>query len=227
VVAGHTHLTGQGPLTALFFWNGPICLHFAPAKILRIVPHDPVVAYHTYPGEFFRTSHWHDRLPSQNPTVMLPESRPGREPRGLAHIPPEWVSTEATFFITINCQQRDSIQLTRDGIPPALFDTIDHYLASRRWWPEMVLLMPDHLHALVSFSWDTGQGINKVIGDWKRYAATTLGIEWQRDFFDHRIRSESDHAATWDYIRENPVRAGLVEAHDKWPHVWRPTGRGW
>ena len=91
----------------------------------------------------------------------------------------------------------------------------------------MVLLMPDHLHALISYSWEKAQGMNRVIADWKRYAATQFGICWQRDYFDHRIRSQQDHQSTWSYIRENPVRAGLVKTYDQWPHVWLPTGIGW
>lgn len=91
----------------------------------------------------------------------------------------------------------------------------------------MILLMPDHLHALVSFSWMKGKGMNRVIENWKRFTATRSGISWQRDYFDHRIRSEQDHQSTWFYIRENPVRAGLVETYDQWPYVWFPTGIGW
>jgi REP element-mobilizing transposase RayT len=69
--------------------------------------------------------------------------------------------------------------------------------------------------------------MNRVISDWKRYLATRFGIPWQRDYFGHRIRSESDHQSTWHYISENPVRAGLVGNCEHWPHVWRPEGTGW
>jgi len=69
--------------------------------------------------------------------------------------------------------------------------------------------------------------MGNVIRDWKRYTAKSTGVEWQRDYFDHRIRNEPDHAAIWAYIRENPVRAGLVDTHDQWPHVWFPGKTGW
>jgi hypothetical protein len=65
------------------------------------------------------------------------------------------------------------------------------------------------------------------LGDWKRYTARTFGIEWQRDFFDHRVRDEAEGADKWAYIRENPVRAGLVGSYDEWAHVWLPHGIGW
>jgi REP element-mobilizing transposase RayT len=158
---------------------------------------------------------------------MPPEPLPDRAARGCGHIPPLWVESSATFFITINCKPRGLDHLTRGDIPNHVLDSVAFLANHRRWFPELVLLMPDHLHALVSFSWEANLGMNRVISDWKRYLATRFGIPWQRDYFDHRIRSESDHQSTWHYIRENPVRAGLAENYEQWPHVWRPEGTGW
>jgi putative transposase len=112
-------------------------------------------------------------------------------------------------------------------LPHKLFATVSHYRDSHRWWPEIVLLMPDHLHALVSFSWEKKNGMQSVLADWKRYTARAFEIDWQRDSFDHRIRDEADGADKWSYIRENPVRAGLVETFDQWPQLWFPHGIGW
>lgn len=158
---------------------------------------------------------------------MSSEEHPSRGARGDSHIPPEWVATDAVFFITINCKPRGQNHLTAGDLPARLFDSITFLRDRRTWFPEMFLLMPDHLHALVSFSWEQDRGMNRVLADWKRYAATQFGISWQRDYFDHRIRSEQDHQSTWFYIRENPVRAGIVETYDQWPHVWLPNSIGW
>jgi len=155
------------------------------------------------------------------------EDLPNRQVRGNSHVPPEWVETDAVFFITINCKPRGAIHLTAGDLPGRIFDSITFLRDRRMWFPEMVLLMPDHLHALISFSWEKNHGMNRVLTDWKRYVATKFGISWQRDYFDHRIRSEQDHQSTWFYIRENPVRADLVESYDQWSHVWLPSGIGW
>ena len=32
----------------------------------------------------------------------------------------------------------------------------------------------------------------------------------QEGFFDHLLRSYESYAQKWEYVRENPVRAGLV-----------------
>jgi len=43
------------------------------------------------------------------------------------------------------------------------------------------------------------------------------GFVWQPGFFDHVMRSRESYAQKWEYVRMNPVRAGLVDAADKWP----------
>ena len=159
--------------------------------------------------------------------MALSNQRPEREPRGESHVPPAWVAQDALFFITINCAQRGVVQLTNGAVARGLLETISFYRDRHRWWPEMVLLMPDHLHALIRFSWDPKNGMNAVIRAWKGYTAKTFGIHWQRDYFDHRIRSEQDHSDKWSYIQQNPVRKGLVEHFADWPHVWRPNQMGW
>lgn len=42
---------------------------------------------------------------------------------------------------------------------------------------------------------------------------------WQRGFFDHVLRSDESYAQKWDYVRENPVRAGLVKRAEDWPYA--------
>jgi hypothetical protein len=44
-------------------------------------------------------------------------------------------------------------------------------------------------------------------------AATTL---WQREFFDHVLCSAESYGEKWNYVRDNPVRAGLVSMPDEW-----------
>ena len=47
-----------------------------------------------------------------------------------------------------------------------------------------------------------------------------LNIEaplWQKEFFDHLIRSGESYSEKWEYVRQNPYRAGLVTDADDWP----------
>jgi REP element-mobilizing transposase RayT len=80
--------------------------------------------------------------------------------------------------------------------------------------------MPDHVHALISFP--TEESIRKVVAAWKHYLAANARLIWQRDFFDHRLRSHESLDEKASYIRANPMRAGLVARAEDWSFVWRP-----
>jgi hypothetical protein len=41
---------------------------------------------------------------------------------------------------------------------------------------------------------------------------------WQKQFFDHVLRSNESYDSKWLYVRENPTRAGLVDSADSWPY---------
>jgi len=64
-------------------------------------------------------------------------------------------------------------------------------------------------------SW-TSRGINALGRPRSAPAATTL---WQREFFDHVLRSCESYAEKWNYVRDNPVRDGLVSSADDWPYA--------
>ena len=61
------------------------------------------------------------------------------------------------------------------------------------------------------------QALRSVIG--KRLLE--LGFEkphWQEGFFDHLLRSQESYSQKWDYVRMNPVRAGLCDMPEQWPY---------
>jgi len=80
--------------------------------------------------------------------------------------------------------------------------------------------MPDHVHAPLSFSPD--KRMSRVMGDWKRFNCRRLGISWQNNYFDHRIRNGRALQEKALYIRNNPVRHGLCIRSEDWQ--WVVTG---
>jgi len=84
--------------------------------------------------------------------------------------------------------------------------------------------MPDHVHALISFP-PSGKPLKSIISKWKEWTAKQLGIVWQRDFFEHRLRREESRHEKADYILNNPVRKGLVTNAEDWPYVYFPDGK--
>jgi len=165
------------------------------------------------PGAFGESA-----LPNQN---SLRQGIPCR--KLLSHQIPSWVSENPTFFITINCVPRGKNQLASFPIADALKESIAARIALGHWWPRLILLMPDHLHGLIVFNPE--KTMERIVRNWKRYAAANFHIVWQRDFFDHRIRNEESLEEKWQYILHNPVRAGLVSSPEEWPFVW--TSETW
>ena len=96
-------------------------------------------------------------------------------------------------------------------------------------------LLPDHLHSI----WRLPEADRDFSGRWSRIKAgfTRLYLAeggqelaqtqsrltrrergvWQRRFWEHQIRDESDLQRHVDYIHYNPVKHGLVEAVEDWP----------
>jgi REP element-mobilizing transposase RayT len=143
----------------------------------------------------------------------------------LPHAIPLWIDPQREiYFITINCELRGTNQLAVEKTAAALFETVRHRQDQGLWWPHIFLLMPDHLHALISFP-PSGKPIKHVVSKWKEWTAKTLGIRWQRDFFEHRLRQEESRREKADYILENPVRKKLVMRTEDWPFVYFAAGQ--
>jgi hypothetical protein len=49
------------------------------------------------------------------------------------------------------------------------------------------------------------------------------GTIWQREFHDRLLRSEEKAGEKWQYIRENPVRAGLCAVPEDYPYSGSPA----
>ena len=146
-------------------------------------------------------------------------------PRGkLPHEIPLWVDPHREiYFITINCRERFRPQLTLPLIAEGLFETVHHRQEKFLWWPHLFLLMPDHLHALLSFP-PSDKRIRSIMSKWKEWTAKELRIVWQDDFFEHRLRREESRRQKADYILKNPIRAGLVSRWEEWPHIYFGSG---
>jgi putative transposase len=99
---------------------------------------------------------------------------------------------------------------------------LNHSIAGGRY-----VLMPDHIHFFVqgNSNFNLGlwiRGLKRVVaaavagGRKQINSASSQHSIWQRGFFDHVIRNTESYVQKWDYVRENPVRAGLVNKNEKW-----------
>ncbi|HSP44690.1 MAG TPA: transposase [Chthoniobacterales bacterium] len=85
------------------------------------------------------------------------------------------------------------------------------------------VIMPDHVHLFVALP-----ATEITLSRWVQMLRTVLGkmllrlgVEkphWQEGFFDHVLRSSESYSEKWEYVRLNPVRAGLCEEGELWPY---------
>ncbi|MCL2339069.1 MAG: hypothetical protein FWC51_03915 [Proteobacteria bacterium] len=135
----------------------------------------------------------------------------------LNHTIPDWVKDNPIFFITINTLPRGQNNLIKNNVIEIIKNSWDFYQSQGAIYITYLLLMPDHLHMLISFN---DVSMIKTIRQWKRFISRETGIEWQSDFFDHRIRNDESLSEKMLYIANNPVRKGLVGNYMDWKYQW-------
>ena len=151
-----------------------------------------------------------------SPGRLAPPGSPGgfalpvrrKLPHGL---PPFPVQGPIVQFVTVNAAERGGKPFL--AVAEKILAAARFYHEHGRWFLYLFLIMPDHLHMLSTFP---SGNCKATCGSWKGFLRKTAGIRFQSDCFEHRIRNESELAEKWHYIRENPVRKGLVDMQDEW-----------
>src|SRR6266540_861424 len=135
-----------------------------------------------------------------------------------------------SYFFTVNLAERRSRILTEHIalLRGAFRDT----RARHPFTIEAIVVLPDHLHAV----WTLPEGDNDFAMRWRlikstfsrnlpagervsnsRFAKGERGI-WQRRYWEHTLRDDTDFVRHVDYIHFNPVRHGYVGRVKDWPH---------
>jgi REP element-mobilizing transposase RayT len=92
------------------------------------------------------------------------------------------------------------------------------------------VVMPDHVHLLLTPLRDQAgnlrslveilQGIKGASAHSVNRALRRSGPVWQEESFDHVLRSEESFEQKVEYIRQNPVRRGLVARPEDYRWLW-------
>ena len=135
----------------------------------------------------------------------------------LGHDIPSWVRDGEIYFITICAENRAAKPLMQGTIASDLLASVAYLNDHGQWFARLFLIMPDHVHAFISFRPE--DSIGRRVAAWKSYTAKQFGVRWQARFFEHRLRRDESLDGKGFYIRMNPVRAGLVSAPEQWPHI--------
>jgi putative transposase len=126
------------------------------------------------------------------------------------------------YFVTASMQDRRKLLAT-----PAIHETFLRFGQegpAHGAWMGAYVIMPDHLHLFVAMDAE-----KVTLPAWMKSLKNTIsktlrlsGVappHWQKTFFDHLLRSDESYSEEWNYVRENPVRAGLVRKAEDWPFL--------
>ncbi len=110
--------------------------------------------------------------------------------------------------------------LKKSAIAETVANALRHFDATRyrlfAW-----CIMPNHVH--VVFKVFPGYLLSEIIHSWKSFTAKqanqilrTEGAFWQREYYDHPVRDESELERSIRYVSRNPEKANLKQ----WEWVW-------
>jgi putative transposase len=134
-----------------------------------------------------------------------------------------------TYFFTVTLRNR-SLTLLVDWIDE-LRESVRETRREKPFHIDAWVVLPEHLHAV----WTLPPGDDDYSNRWKcikarfthRLVMAGLPLArnsrneydlWQRRFWEHTLRDDSDFARHVDYIHFNPVKHGLVTHVKDWPH---------
>jgi REP element-mobilizing transposase RayT len=137
--------------------------------------------------------------------------------------PAHWPSVErhnepVIIFLTVCSKDRQRIFASAD----AARVIIDAWVEAKSWLVGRYVIMPDHIHLFCA----PGVFPPEPLKQWARYWNNIASKNWprpneqpiwQRDFWDTQLRRHENYDEKWDYVLENPVRAGLVSKSEDWP----------
>lgn len=160
--------------------------------------------------------------------IILERSKPlqkeksERPSRRSLRLPSYDYSTDGAYFITICHYRRQPI--LKEPVITAILE--ENWFALPGRFPGISLdefiIMPDHVHFIL---WQKASNVilGRSVGAFKsltgRFALEFLRSQgrtadqhfWQRDYFEHVIRNDEDLALTREYIRNNPLKALLLQ----------------
>ena len=139
--------------------------------------------------------------------------------------------TSAHYFITICTANKQDFfgEISLDKMIISPVGAIAHIL-----WHEMIhhypkelielgefIVMPNHVHVVLEPK--EGHHLSDILKSWKTFTAkkanlilNRTGAFWQAESFDRMIRNQQELSRALEYVRNNPIKAGLKD----WPWVW-------
>ena len=149
-----------------------------------------------------------------------------RPERKRLRLPDYDYSTNGAYFITLCTKGRKNLfgavgadSISARMVERVFLETIQEYTGVEA---PVFVVMPNHIHALVTISradMESAPTISTVVQTFKRHTTAEYaklvksgilppfeGQIWQRSFYDHVIRNQTDFDEIYRYIEDNPRR---------------------
>lgn len=183
----------------------------------RHLPH-----WHQDGATYFVTFRLGDSIPQQKLVQWAVERK-----QWLSMHPEPWDQKTTTEYTTMFPERRQ--QWLDNGFGrcllklPAIAEIVGSALLhfdGQRYILDEFVLMPNHVHVLVKPM--TSKCLSSILHTWKSFTAKAInkaigatGSVWQDESYDHIVRSSSQLEFYRNYIRENPVKARLINVHSQ------------
>ena len=140
---------------------------------------------------------------------------------------PHWQLPGSTYFITFRLKSGLMSAEEREIVLDAI-----KYFHGIRYLITSAVVMLDHIHMILkpcSFGSESELLLSKILQGIKGFTARRInklrgikGSLWLDESYDRIVRDYDEYLEKWQYIRHNPVRAGLCEVPETYPWLWEP-----
>lgn len=136
---------------------------------------------------------------------------------------PHWQKPGSIYFVTWRCRKGRTLDPEDQGV---VLQTL-RYFEGLRWNILAMVVMPDHVHVLARPLPSPEGGVlslGQILHSIKRYTARIInqrkgirGSLWQDERYDRIVRDDKEFLEKWNYLRNNPVKAGLSPTPEEYP----------
>ena len=139
---------------------------------------------------------------------------------------PHWQEPGRIYFITWRCQKGvflapEERRITMEAL---------RYWDGKKWIVHAAVVLPDHVHLLAQPLEKAETGcfdLAEILHSIRRFSARKINQErgergsiWQDERYDRIVRDEAEFLEKWQYIRNNPLKAGLVLYPEDYPWLY-------
>ena len=135
-------------------------------------------------------------------------------------LPKEYYVGEMSAAFTL-CLKRDVQAFIKPQIISIFTDILTSVVTEESCIVPVYCFMPDHQHLIITGTYSDSDIWNAIV-NYKQKTGFWMSVNkpelrWQKDFYDHIIRTNENIAVQVRYILDNPVRKGLVSFWQEYP----------